>query len=344
MPKASSQTSSSQQSSNAGSPAKKGFPRNKKVTEVQDKSLWRPSWIPETATITKTDAMKRYHLNKKDMDGLNYTTTTANSFVKITERFYKAVESHVYKERDVEMRAWEKHGGPEGFQRMLNKRAKGGKKSNNKPKSYEVGVDPAPVPLPAALVPDIDIETPNIILGDIKANMQDRNELWLWDAVNKVLHEMRIPDTSPDGRDRTTLMMCADNTLQGHYPQRPASAYSLPPNSASVEALNKLLSRAPSTQDGPAIDSQYDDAAKNMVVEWKKAYKDKVFAKLSGVLQEHGSYGLETARWIVYDKYVKCGMSSLDYQPNPKWPAESPSQWIWNDSAKFWLENALKRE
>jgi len=83
-----------------------------KPPPATDPSTWPESKIPEDATITKSDAVKRYRLNaKSDFEGLNSKKIRTGSG-------YTAL---LYRTRDVEHRAWEKHGSPEGFEYYLSK-------------------------------------------------------------------------------------------------------------------------------------------------------------------------------------------------------------------------------
>ncbi|RDX48796.1 hypothetical protein OH76DRAFT_1418794 [Lentinus brumalis] len=58
--------------------------------------------------ISMTRALALYRLKKEDLDGLPSTMSNheVNGFF---------VPMRLYKERDVERRAWDKYGGPEGF-------------------------------------------------------------------------------------------------------------------------------------------------------------------------------------------------------------------------------------
>ncbi|KAF9482625.1 hypothetical protein BDN70DRAFT_929872 [Pholiota conissans] len=209
---------------------------------------------------------------------------------------------YLYNEREVEMKAWERYGGPEGFQRMLNEKAATGKKLY-KPESYSI-----PRPGPSILLPcirrlppsdsqDIDIQTSTPVLREIKSKMKRRNEMWLWDALNEFLLDHDIPDTSRDGKDRTTLMQCACETLRGCYPKRPTSP--LPLNSISII---HLLSEVPAGYDASGIDVHCDMFTQSTSIDWNKDYKARVYASLDKVFTEHGKDKLIAARWLVYDK------------------------------------------
>ncbi|KAI0061040.1 hypothetical protein BV25DRAFT_1827284 [Artomyces pyxidatus] len=76
------------------------------------REVWPASKLPKDKTITATDARKSYRLDTKDLDGLHYD--------KIPSRRDETRIMHLYKEQIIEHAAWEKHGGPVGWNRRLD--------------------------------------------------------------------------------------------------------------------------------------------------------------------------------------------------------------------------------
>ncbi|KAF8199116.1 hypothetical protein BJ912DRAFT_950960 [Pholiota molesta] len=335
MPRAASSISPTNAKRTASSPAKRSS-RKKQTIQVQDKSQWRASWIPEDATVSLNHMHNKSRSFKLLITLYSRTAKKINGVDRIMPMF-------LYKERDVEMKAWEKYGGPEGFEKMLNDKAakyyaKHGTKSGKifpKPSTYKLASDPALAPCVSIFVypkdlPDPETSTPNLIR--IKEMMEGRGEKWLWDALNNVFKEY---ESGPRRSERESLMSCAFDTLQD-YPRRPTSPP--PSDSVSFNALNELLADAPSGYHGPGIEVYYDHFTGDESVDWIKPYKDNVYDCLDKVLNEHGVDGLEKARWLVYDKYVECKMGGLWYykSDNSQGPLHA-NEYRWSDSAKFWL-------
>ncbi|KAI9065983.1 hypothetical protein FKP32DRAFT_1674255 [Trametes sanguinea] len=111
-----------------------------------------PGWqlrAPEGQTITKGNAKAKYRVKDGDLAALPmvvkaYRAAEGNTY-----------EMHLYQERDVELKALERHGGPVGFTTYLMKLYKtyknSPKRQNNpfeEPDYYRVSA-PAPAPAPA---------------------------------------------------------------------------------------------------------------------------------------------------------------------------------------------------
>ncbi|KAI0655402.1 hypothetical protein C8Q70DRAFT_936318 [Cubamyces menziesii] len=77
-------------------------------------STWRTSTLWAGRRINKTRALKEYRLQPSDLEGLVW---------KVKEKYHEGmvVNARMYKEQDVERKAWERHGGPEGFETYLQK-------------------------------------------------------------------------------------------------------------------------------------------------------------------------------------------------------------------------------
>jgi len=90
--------------------------RTRKKTENpivtgSDSSSWRESRISRTDRIAKTQAIEWYRLTSEEVETLEpdyYQTSRGHT-------------DYLYNHRDIERKAWEKHGGPEGWTLYLNK-------------------------------------------------------------------------------------------------------------------------------------------------------------------------------------------------------------------------------
>ncbi|KAM5536915.1 hypothetical protein V8D89_009462 [Ganoderma adspersum] len=89
--------------------------RARAQTEPGDAHQPRASKLRDSETITKSNATKLYRLKNSNFGGIPFCTeqTVARG------RFIASM--HIYKERDIKRRAWERHGGPEGFNKYLVK-------------------------------------------------------------------------------------------------------------------------------------------------------------------------------------------------------------------------------
>ncbi|KAH6900883.1 hypothetical protein BKA70DRAFT_730013 [Coprinopsis sp. MPI-PUGE-AT-0042] len=82
----------------------------KKRADALNESKWRKSTLTARKKIMKTDALKKYHLQDYDLVGLDVEYKKFNIPGRRTQG-----TKHMYKEKEVELVAWRKHGGPDGF-------------------------------------------------------------------------------------------------------------------------------------------------------------------------------------------------------------------------------------
>ncbi|KJA25719.1 hypothetical protein HYPSUDRAFT_37160 [Hypholoma sublateritium FD-334 SS-4] len=325
--------------------------------QEQDRSQWRPSRLPETAKINKSAALTNYHLSRtNDLDGLSFKTE--QTVIKIPGRGNTVVKMFLYSEREVEMRAWEKYGGPKKFERMLDdKEAKfyrknGGVQSRTflRPRDYPSKISFGPRVCGNKDNLDPETSTPGLIAT--KDMLAGRGQQWMWDAINKVISEdmeVRYGDSdynsgrskSSHGKERESLVDYALKTLD-KYPPRPSGTLA-PIESHSFHALITTLARAHAPtyvqgQDDPeVIEIHTDGFTGEESVYWTEKYNEEVYTCLIKIIQDHGLDGCMRARWLVYDQYVRCNMGGLTYSDEHRGPGL-----IWNDSARFWIDGTTK--
>jgi hypothetical protein len=110
--------------------------RRKKDPEPTDERGWRESWVPEEQQINISAVRKLYRLTDDDLAGLIVVEMKSKLCVPLDlvllavlesdMRIHSSYTDHLGKlvfptmmmfdERQVELRAWRKHGGPEQFE------------------------------------------------------------------------------------------------------------------------------------------------------------------------------------------------------------------------------------
>ncbi|KZV90823.1 hypothetical protein EXIGLDRAFT_770490, partial [Exidia glandulosa HHB12029] len=111
-----------------------------------DESTWPESTLWKGRRIKKTDIKKLYRLDDADLQGLEFKTD--DRFVetgKGRRKQSRVVETFRYKEREVELVAWRKHGGPEAFKLFLDGLKERWEKAQEKKLPLERKPFPAPV-------------------------------------------------------------------------------------------------------------------------------------------------------------------------------------------------------
>ncbi|EJD48627.1 hypothetical protein AURDEDRAFT_143943 [Auricularia subglabra TFB-10046 SS5] len=96
--------------------------------EPTDPSSWPESTVKEEKRINKMKARDLYRLKDEDIKGLKTEQKMHKSGYPMT----------LYLERDIERVAWQKHGGPQGLRKMLDKlKARYDKVQASKPKAQQ---------------------------------------------------------------------------------------------------------------------------------------------------------------------------------------------------------------
>ncbi|KAI0671208.1 hypothetical protein C8Q78DRAFT_1079124 [Trametes maxima] len=84
---------------------------------IADSSQWRASRIPEDQMINRTRALAEYRLKPEHVSDL--TSTPVENY-RVGGNGPE-ITMHLYRERDIERRAWERRGGPEAFDAYIEK-------------------------------------------------------------------------------------------------------------------------------------------------------------------------------------------------------------------------------
>ncbi|KII86489.1 hypothetical protein PLICRDRAFT_125956 [Plicaturopsis crispa FD-325 SS-3] len=323
--------------------------RTPKVTlEPVDQSLWRESKISPGSKTNKTKAMAQYRLQSSDIAELAFETTET----VVTLNGQQTIRAmYLYDEREVEVVAWKKHGGPAGFQAHLDKcRVTWEKKNSAKPDFkktefvqpdvYDPRYGQAYVEVLSDihLVPqhggDPFVTTPKLL------RLKPTFPPWLWEACNKAFTTV---DQYPSLRNyrHEVAIACAQAQL-GPYPPRPSAVL---PSSTSVDALRAVLSRAPALRESHQMypDAEdgveyHEDFTGDIDYYWNEPYLNDLFNALIAVIEEHGvgNSGWRNVRWEVYDKYAECLYSGIVYRdPPPRYGYK------WYDGAHDWLRGYI---
>ncbi|PIL35026.1 hypothetical protein GSI_02813 [Ganoderma sinense ZZ0214-1] len=322
---------------------------------VQPQPQWRASKVREDSKLAKILALQQYRLKQEDIKSLPFekrSTVVAG----------KKRDMYLYKERDVERKAWERYGGPEGFEAYLkilhdkHVEAKGTRAPFVRPSSYKISGSNVPAasqsarasatktakPKASGASLTVDKAATDAELARIKQSMQP----WLWDACIHALDADIEPTdfVMADGRllrrvrDRLGPMKDALETTKT-YPVCPAQA--LPP-SASVDKLRAVLAAS------PCLPGELDFGADVERLtyctcyvpyeiewyEWSAEYLERLFAAILEVVEENGlgETGWATVRWEIYDKYAKTFGEGIKYHRDGM---------IWGDKGAEWLDGQL---
>ncbi|KAH9891868.1 hypothetical protein C8Q73DRAFT_792187 [Cubamyces lactineus] len=309
------------------------------ATSTADPSTWRVSRLWAGRRINKTRALNEYRLKPEDLEGLA---------CKAKEKYHAGftVNAQMYKEQDIERKAWERHGGPDAFEAYLQKLRERHAKANkttpfvqpaqyNKPAAGTVGVvqyNPPPATYDRYV-------GSSAVLSEIKMQMAP----WLWTACNKALDGVDAADYPYNGVDGGSYSRPKDR--EGPMQEALRLAYKYPargetplPSSPAVDNLRAVLADAPRFPPdhlhGKHVDGmdmkEICSPEYNFVYEWETSYLDRVFTALMQVIHAHGTGadGWFSARWEVYDKYVEC-FGGLSYKRKDG---------VWSDISAHWLD------
>ncbi|KAI0629808.1 hypothetical protein C8Q77DRAFT_1064861 [Trametes polyzona] len=300
--------------------------------------------------ITRTNAHLEYRSRVEDFVGLD----SEDKHILVNE----GMEGHhaeLFKEQDIERRAWTRHGGQKGFISYLKglyrkhaiRKAKKGTNTTMKPfrlpRGYHrdvLGVSPPP--LPSAPSQQFnpsgpEEEAPGMLPSAtrIKSLMPP----WLWDNCTSHLNQLdgwlqRKGRKALSAQQRESAM---DSALEfaKNYPARDPPG---PVQSPWVVALRRTLEDAPSRPHGYAPGQPLDgvvflgksEEVNIYLFQWDDVYLRRLFAALQAAIRCNGwdHAGWLSLRWEVYDKFMHCVGPKILYDP---------SRQRWHDSGRQWL-------
>ncbi|TFK85963.1 hypothetical protein K466DRAFT_664103 [Polyporus arcularius HHB13444] len=309
-----------------------------------DPSSWRASMIPVGRTITKSDVRTQYRFTKPaDVAGIPF---------QIKRRTVPGqLDMQLYQERDIERRAWERHGGPEGFEAYLKKLYQRHLNSEHRdreftqPRHYSFGRQ-------TTSVVQARISSAYKRLDNTVSRIKKVMQPWLFEAVKDALDRNDAldyeyaacygPNDSPCRQESSYLHA---ETFAKTYPSRPAQP--LPPSS-SVDAVRAVLADA-ATPPRRSSDSEWGRDLDGLEFhssswpepeewyEWSPDYYERLFSVLIRVIEEHGigDDGWKGIRWEVYDKYAETFNKRISYDAHEK---------QWEDDAAHWLDGRFTTE
>ncbi|EJD48628.1 hypothetical protein AURDEDRAFT_162083 [Auricularia subglabra TFB-10046 SS5] len=241
------------------------------------------STIPARFLIKKTLVRIHYGLTHKDIAALKFREETTTRLLRDGSR--GPVTKHLYSERDIQLAAWDKHGGPKAFKAFIDRREQAHDSPTQKTHS-EKKTEPSQAPWYLQYEPWVWAKA---------AEHLDQRE----DFDN--LHYRQVLKQGLPHTERNTMPIHKGL----HYPVRREEP--LPQPSSSFEALLSVLAEA-----GPA--GQTPRTQDGATVYWPNSYLARVFDALVEVIDEHGLEGWARARWEVYDKFAEC-FGSIAYDP-----------------------------
>ncbi|KAI0655391.1 hypothetical protein C8Q70DRAFT_428055 [Cubamyces menziesii] len=305
-----------------------------------DPSQWRKSTIPANQTISKALAMKAYHLRASDMAELPY----APAETVLNGEYLKPM--YLYKERDVERKAWERRGGPEAFdayhEKLCSRRdAKAAKKAQSTPSTSRNAERPPTITI-GRLSPVAGSSTnfdDLIHVGKSAKLFRIREQMprWLWDVCNALIDRVNYSDPGIGpllirGTAREDMMREALE-FSKTYPDRPRLRS---PPTPEIDRLRAILDEAPHLPEDTQwrqfnglerIYRSWPD--EDYTYEWDSAYLGRVMTALVDILRVHGERCWRSVRWEVYDKYRECfEFHCFSYTNQTKW----------SDKGAYWLD------
>jgi len=274
-------------------------PRSSQRTPPSDPSTWRKSTLPTDTEISKDDARSQYRLAVQDFSSFKFR-------LHFTKEGHTA---HLYLEWEIERKAWEKHGGPEGWDAHLENLRKRHLKRYGS----------------AAAFSEPQLPHDKIRIAEVfrkqEANLYEKFPPWLWNQLKdfyraspiyrKLGFHNRICVPGCDSRaERLDMIRAADeHKLLEMFPPRNDE---IPiPDSESFNALRELLA------DAPVAEEEMNDAGimSNRLVkkrwngrtlyDWADEFQKRVTGAVNNIAREHDPQDKLRAVWMVYDAYAK---------------------------------------
>ncbi|KAI0354855.1 hypothetical protein OH77DRAFT_1521354 [Trametes cingulata] len=308
--------------------------------------------VPPGRTITRTDAKKQYRVTDKQLDNLS----------SIDTRY------PIYREQDVERKAWERHKGKKNFIAYLKdlyeehvkeaaKLPKGQRaKRFQVPDGYRCDVTGEGSPFTSTPGPSLSRQKnaplpetyqPAELSPRLLRIHQDMPP-WLWDRFTP--HLDRI-DEQPSGSaqgglslsEREALMVSAAEFAK-NYPARLTT--SLDPSSASLQSVRAVLASSPQAPSqgeerwGVPVEGlevyrkplSRDPDTVLVYYDWDADYKKRLFTALGAFVDMYGTgeEGWASLRWEVYDTYMARIGPPIHY-------SRTDGRWV--DPSFHWLES-----
>jgi len=261
--------------------------------------------------ITKGNAVKIYRLDTKiDFEGLLCNPRPSNSGYTML----------LYHEREVERRAWEKHGSPEAFEFYRKKiDARRGVQSHDG-SVYTMR-------LPSPKNPD----------GMRKLLEEFHSMPWLQNAIDQYVarHNFKLAlswNLPYHQRSLEMIRTAFETHLQDEYPTRPTEPHASSESFKKLEILLKEKTECLFDEDTYYCDSDNDSHDSRRVGSlsectmqamednpriWSRWYKDMVNKCVAGVVEEHGQEYELYALWMVYDAHARC-LGGLKFDLNTR--------------------------
>ncbi|KAI1789998.1 hypothetical protein LXA43DRAFT_1018988 [Ganoderma leucocontextum] len=294
------------------------------MSVAADPSQWRESeLLYEEITINKSKALAQYKLRQKDLDGLQFHVGKIINYKGIK------VDTYLYKEIDVERRAWERYGGPEAFESVLQKKHEEHQKKPRPRKQFQQPSQYARGALKRKLAARTAARTdPYIKRARALWRIHDAMPAWLWKACNEALDVHNTPpagdapggsplkkgkgkakfkplfDTDKKREAALTLVFALPMARTNTYATRPDSNSSpdsdpgVAESSPEWQQLFTVLNEAPRLPTAPARHGEglvvqvlgaTQETRPTYVYEWNATYLNRLHNALSAVVQAHGN-------------------------------------------------------
>ncbi|KAG6890442.1 hypothetical protein C0992_001635 [Termitomyces sp. T32_za158] len=270
-----------------------------------DPATWRESQIPPDELITSSQAKKWYNIERSAV--LNEISWEPHQFLDPKSKMTRVlfVASH----REIERKAWEKHGGPEGwdahqtYRRALWRSKSPGAKSFPEPIMSKSSTTKAggKLQLDTENTSD-DMQTDTLSLINPDATNANPERLyesfisrfhgpWVWDKCNTALSLAGVSDNTI----RESHLKNALATLP-HYPMK-QSVRGLTRKDFGRLVLN-VLNRAPrkSGSGMEAIRSPYG----GILYVWGVPYLTDLYKMLNEIIDKYGIVVWRKLRWRIY--------------------------------------------
>ncbi|TEB29625.1 hypothetical protein FA13DRAFT_1710879 [Coprinellus micaceus] len=260
--------------------------------------------------LKKTDALEKYHLQPKDLEGLYYIP----DFFDVPGKSFQGARK-MYRERDVELQAREHHTGVKPFK---------------VPTSYIIRKRADPKATIA--------KVPKTLLASKEAlERKTQGHSWLWACLQRCYPHLGngVEDWMlPSAAKRAKYFQSAIRDLP-NYPPRTVPPAQL---THALQALRNVLDEAPvKGEDGEPIENE-EHARKDELESgavfwfWSKEYFTRVYQALYNVvlMDGVGPFGWGAARWMVYDEYSKWSGIEIDEEECKTY-----------DNAHGWLQGRL---